>query len=168
MNIFTLYLARVKKNMHIVIAMSPIGDAFTTRLRMFPSLVNCSTIDWFTEWPEEALEGVGRGQLIEQADELGIDVRGTRLVDMFKYMHKSVERVSAQYRQELRRINYVTPTSYLELLNLYKQIVDEKRKDLRSSIQRLKNGLDKLQAANVAVEDMKVILEKMQPELEQA
>lgn len=61
MNIFSVYLARVKKNMHMVIAMSPIGDAFTTRLRMFPSLVNCCTIDWFTEWPEEALEGVGRG-----------------------------------------------------------------------------------------------------------
>ena len=61
MNIFTLYLARVKRNIHIVIGMSPIGDAFFTRLRMFPSLVNCCTIDWFTEWPEEAVEGVGRG-----------------------------------------------------------------------------------------------------------
>lgn len=61
MNIFSVYLSRVRRNMHMVIAMSPIGEAFTTRLRMFPSLVNCSTIDWFTEWPEEALEGVGRG-----------------------------------------------------------------------------------------------------------
>ena len=26
--------------------------------RMFPSLVNCCTIDWFTEWPEDALEKV--------------------------------------------------------------------------------------------------------------
>ena len=25
---------------------------------MFPSLVNCCTIDWFTEWPEDALEKV--------------------------------------------------------------------------------------------------------------
>ena len=25
---------------------------------MFPSLVNCCTIDWFTEWPKEALLGV--------------------------------------------------------------------------------------------------------------
>ena len=60
-NIFTQYLTRVKKNIHIVMAMSPLGNAFTTRLRMFPSLVNCCTIDWFTEWPEEALIGVGRG-----------------------------------------------------------------------------------------------------------
>jgi len=34
-------------------AMSPLGKSFATRLRMFPSLINCCTIDWFTEWPEE-------------------------------------------------------------------------------------------------------------------
>lgn len=61
MNIFSVYLGRVKKNIHIVICMSPIGGAFTTRLRMFPSLVNCCTLDWFCEWPEEALLGVGKG-----------------------------------------------------------------------------------------------------------
>lgn len=37
---------------------SPIGEVFRARLRQFPSLVNCSTIDWFNEWPTEALESV--------------------------------------------------------------------------------------------------------------
>ena len=64
-NIFNQYLIRVKKNIHIVIAMSPLGEVFTNRLRMFPSLVNCCTIDWFSEWPDEALIGVGKGQLSE-------------------------------------------------------------------------------------------------------
>lgn len=118
--------------MHLVIAMSPIGDAFTTRLRMFPSLVNCCTIDWFTEWPEEALEGVGRGQLQDVAQNLELDLKNTRLIDMFKYMHKFVEKLSAQYKAELRRINYVTPTSYLELLSLYISIVTEKRSELKA------------------------------------
>jgi len=54
-------LIRVKANIHIIIAMSPLGDVFTTRLRMFPSLVNCCTLDWFTDWPDEALIGVGKG-----------------------------------------------------------------------------------------------------------
>ena len=45
----------------MVIAMSPLGSTFTTRLRMFPSLVNNCIIDWFSEWPEEALIGVGTG-----------------------------------------------------------------------------------------------------------
>lgn len=25
------------------------------RLRQYPSLVNCTTIDWFLDWPKEAL-----------------------------------------------------------------------------------------------------------------
>lgn len=61
MNIFSQYLLRVKSNIHLVIAMSPLSSVFQTRLRMFPSLVNCCTLDWFTEWPEEALVGVGKG-----------------------------------------------------------------------------------------------------------
>ena len=63
MNIFAQYLARLNQNIHIVIAMSPLNSAFSTRLRMFPSLVNCCTLDWFSEWPEEALVAVGGGQL---------------------------------------------------------------------------------------------------------
>ena len=27
---------------------------------MFPSLVNCCTIDWFFEWPEDALATVSK------------------------------------------------------------------------------------------------------------
>lgn len=37
---------------------SPIGEVFRARLRQFPSLVNCCTIDWFNEWPAEALQCV--------------------------------------------------------------------------------------------------------------
>ena len=61
MNMFQQYLGRLKKNIHMVIAMSPLGEIFRARIRRFPSLVTCSTIDWFSEWPEEALLGVGRG-----------------------------------------------------------------------------------------------------------
>jgi len=168
MNIFTQYLIRVKKNIHIILAMSPIGEMFMTRLRMFPSLINCCTIDWFTEWPEEALVGVGRGQLIDQEQELKIEGKINQLVDMFKYAHKSVEKISKRYLQELRRYNYVTPTSYLELLNLFKSILGEKNIELKIQIERLRNGLDKLIQANVAVEDMKIRLTKMQPELAKA
>lgn len=44
---YSYFIERVKKNLHIVLCFSPIGDAFRTRVRMFPSLVNCCTIDWF-------------------------------------------------------------------------------------------------------------------------
>ena len=53
-----VYLCR--ENMHTVLVMSPIGDNFRTRLRMFPSLVNCMTIDWYNLWPKDALKSVAK------------------------------------------------------------------------------------------------------------
>ena len=45
--LFNMFVDRVRDQLHVVLAMSPIGDAFRTRLRKFPSLVNCCTINWF-------------------------------------------------------------------------------------------------------------------------
>lgn len=45
-NIKQLFISRVRENLHIVLAMSPVGSAFRVRCRMFPSLINCCTIDW--------------------------------------------------------------------------------------------------------------------------
>ncbi|KAJ1440903.1 putative dynein heavy chain, partial [Ochromonadaceae sp. CCMP2298] len=55
LNIFAQYITRVRKNIHLCVAMSPLGEAFRNRLRNYPALVNCCTIDWFTNWPAEAL-----------------------------------------------------------------------------------------------------------------
>ena len=113
MNIFAQYLARLNQNIHIVIAMSPMGQAFSTRLRMFPSLVNCCTLDWFSEWPEEALIAVGRGQIKEFLMVHNIDRIEDGILETFKTVHKSVEKISTEYLGALRRYNYVTPMSYL-------------------------------------------------------
>ena len=77
---------------------------------------------------------------------------------MFKTIHKSVEKVSVQYLEQLRRHNYVTPTSYLELLSIFRTIMLQKKIDLKVQITRLKSGLDKLQEANKSVAEMKIIL----------
>ncbi|GIQ91203.1 dynein heavy chain, partial [Kipferlia bialata] len=49
--IWRFFINRVRDNMHIVICMSPVGEAFRRRLRMFPSLVTTLVIDWFNPWP---------------------------------------------------------------------------------------------------------------------
>lgn len=45
--LYAKFVSRCRANLHIVIAFSPIGEAFRNRLRQFPSLINCCTIDWF-------------------------------------------------------------------------------------------------------------------------
>jgi dynein heavy chain len=44
---------------------SPVGDAFRNRARKFPALINCTVIDWFHPWPEEALLSVANKFLEE-------------------------------------------------------------------------------------------------------
>jgi dynein heavy chain len=63
------FLNKCKANIHIVMAMSPIGDDFKRRLRMFPSLVNCCAIDWFLGWPKEALKSVAE-HFLKSVDDL--------------------------------------------------------------------------------------------------
>jgi hypothetical protein len=45
-SIWGLFIDRVRDNLHICLAMSPVGDLFRNRCRKFPSLINCCTIDW--------------------------------------------------------------------------------------------------------------------------
>lgn len=55
-----------------MLAFSPLGDSFRNRIRNFPSLVNCTSIDWFSEWPKDALESVAVRFLgeVEMSDEV--------------------------------------------------------------------------------------------------
>ena len=34
-------------NLHVVLALSPVGDQLRNRLRIYPNIVNCTTVDWF-------------------------------------------------------------------------------------------------------------------------
>ena len=63
---------QVKRNLHMVLSFSPVGGEFRERLRKFPSLVNCTTIDWFSEWPRDALHTVAHNFL---ADLPGVDAK---------------------------------------------------------------------------------------------
>jgi dynein heavy chain len=81
--------------------MSPLGEIFRQRLLKFPSLVNCCTIDQFTNWPEEALLNVGRGSISDGTIELGDDKDAC--IEMFKVIHQSVEKIADKFLDELRR-----------------------------------------------------------------
>ena len=133
----------------MIIAMSPLGEVFRARIRQFPSLVTCSTIDWFSEWPEEALLGVGRGQIMATDIDLGKDLDAC--VEMFKNIHMSVFTKSEEFLDQLNRQNYVTPTSFLELLSMYNVILKQKRIDVGESKVRLVKGLEVLGKAGVEI-----------------
>ena len=113
---YNFFLKEVKKNLHICFCMSPVGDAFRDRLRKFPTLVNCVTIDWFAQWPADALETVAAFFFANL--DFKENVKGA-LVKVAVKFHESVHKLAIKFLSEERRHYYVTPTSYLELINLY-------------------------------------------------
>ena len=60
-------------------------------------------------------------------------------------IHQSVVEKSKQFKVELSRHNYVTPTSYLELLSTFAKLVRIKASELSTQRNRTKSGLDKVQ-----------------------
>lgn len=63
---YQYFVQQCKKNLHIVLAFSPVGESFRRRLRTFPTLINCSTIDWFLPWPEEALRSTASNHFVKE------------------------------------------------------------------------------------------------------
>ncbi|KAI8621842.1 dynein heavy chain and region D6 of dynein motor-domain-containing protein [Chytriomyces sp. MP71] len=159
---YNYFVERVKKNLHIVLCMSPIGDAFRTRMRMFSSIVNCCTIDWFHEWPEDALQAVAK----QFFSDLEVDdsIRDA-IVVMCRHFHQSAINLSTKFLSNLSRHNYVTPTSYLELLNAYKMLLRSKLEEISSIRKRYSGGLEKLQFAADQVMQMQIDLSDLQPQL---
>ncbi|XP_004437259.1 PREDICTED: dynein heavy chain 6, axonemal [Ceratotherium simum simum] len=161
--VFQYFISKVRQKLHIVLCMSPVGEAFRSRCRMFPSLVNCCTIDWFVQWPREALLSVSK-TFFSNVD-AGSEELKDKLSLMCVNVHLSVSNMAERYYMELRRRYYTTPTSYLELINLYLSMLHEKRKQLVSARDRVKNGLTKLLETNVLVDKMKLDLSALEPVL---
>ena len=98
---------------------------YRERLRQFPSLVNCCTIDWYTAWPADALAAVATKLLAPIADTTA-DVK-LKLAAICQSVHEGARELSARFKQREGRINYVTPTSYLELLTMFTALLAKQR-----------------------------------------
>lgn len=57
-DLWNFFIDNVRKNLHIILCMSPVGSALRIRTRKFPSMIDCCTLDWFSDWPKEALLSV--------------------------------------------------------------------------------------------------------------
>ncbi|XP_076145705.1 dynein axonemal heavy chain 2 [Alosa pseudoharengus] len=158
-SMFNYLIERVRNNLHIVLCMSPVGDPFRNRIRQYPALVNCTTIDWFSEWPRDALLEVAERYLdgIALGNVEGIQ---TKVANMFVTIHQSATQFSLRMKEELKRHNYVTPTNYLELVSGYKKLLEEKRSELGEQVTKLRNGLFKIDDTRTKVEAMSVELEE--------
>ncbi|RYG69831.1 hypothetical protein EON64_01755, partial [archaeon] len=161
-NCWDFFISEIRRNLHVVLAFSPVGDAFRTRARKFPAIVNCTVIDWFQPWPYDALYSVGKKFMASV--KLGSDPVRAVIENFLPYSFTQVNDMANKFRQVERRFVYTTPKSFLELLKLYSNLLGSKRHEANSGIDRLAKGLQKLQETAEAVTkieaDLKISLEE--------
>ncbi|DAZ98018.1 TPA: hypothetical protein N0F65_004508 [Lagenidium giganteum] len=164
-NCLSAFVERVRNYLHIVLAMSPVGSSLRVRCRAFPSLINCCTIDWYMNWPREALQSVA-DRLLANVSLPSEQVR-TSLVEMCSIVHTTSNDFGDEFLAQLQRHVYTTPKSYLDLISLYIKMLQEKRTILNSIKNRMEVGVKKLEETNAIVDSLKGELIQLQPVLQQ-
>ena len=161
-DLYAFFLNEIKRNFHIVLTMSPVGGDFRERLRKFPALVNCTTIDWFSAWPQDALSTVAKDILKDLP--VTPDVLDS-VVKLCVFFHATVQKLATKFLQSERRHYYVTPTSYLELLSSFQGLLAKRQDEVKALKTRYEVGLTKLNDTESSVQGMQQELVELQPKL---
>ncbi|CAB3257079.1 unnamed protein product [Arctia plantaginis] len=162
LQILSFFVGRCKAKLHVVLCFSPIGSSFRTRLRLYPSLVNCCTIDWYDSWPEDALEMVAHYYMYKV--NVPDKVKACAVV-ICKQFHVDARIVSLDFFNNYGRKTYITSASYLDLIKSFTTLTNKKQRELRAAKLRYTNGLDKLGQAAEAVTIMQRDLNALKPQL---
>ncbi|XP_067862341.1 dynein axonemal heavy chain 10 [Heptranchias perlo] len=155
-SIWQYFINKSASNLHIILGMSPVGDLLRTRCRNFPGLVNNTGIDWFLPWPPQALIAVAQSFLGKNP--MIPSEHFENVIDHVVMVHGSVENFSLIFLQKLRRSNYVTPKNYLDFINTYARLLDEKDEFILAQCRRLEGGLDKLKEASIQLAELNMKL----------
>ncbi|GCB69230.1 hypothetical protein scyTo_0001016 [Scyliorhinus torazame] len=164
-NCWKFFIDRVRRQLKVALCFSPVGNKLRVRSRKFPAVVNCTAIDWFHEWPQEALESVSL-RFLQETDNVDPTIKDS-VSKFMAYVHISVNEISKSYLVNERRYNYTTPKSFLEQIKLYQSLLAKKSKELTAKMERLENGLEKLNSTSAQVDDLKAKLAAQEIELKQ-
>nr|XP_021145140.1 dynein heavy chain 8, axonemal isoform X1 [Columba livia] len=163
-NLYEYFLSRAKKNLHVVLCFSPVGEKFRARSLKFPGLISGCTMDWFSRWPREALIAVASYFLSEFNMVCSATVK-TQIVEAMGLFHDIVSESCENYFQRYRRRTYVTPKSYLSFVNGYKEVYAENLESINEQADRMKVGLSKLMEASESVAQLSQELAVKEKEL---
>uniref|UniRef100_A0A8C5TMB1 Dynein axonemal heavy chain 17 n=1 Tax=Malurus cyaneus samueli TaxID=2593467 RepID=A0A8C5TMB1_9PASS len=159
-NCWRFFIERVRRQLKVVLCLSPVGPRLRLCSRRFPALLGCTTMDCFQPWPRDALESVSLCFL-------GQEPLKESISKFMAHVHISVNEMSRLYLSNERRYNYTTPKSFLEQIKLYQNLLLRKDQDLKAKMERLENGLKKLKSTSAQVDELKAKLATQEVELKQ-
>ncbi|KAI3375810.1 hypothetical protein L3Q82_004092 [Scortum barcoo] len=167
-SLFSYLIERVRNNLHIVVCMSPVGEPFRNRILQYPALVNCTSIDWFCEWPKDALLEVAERLLAEKRSELGEQVNKLRN-GLFKISdtREKVEAMSVELEEAKKQVAefQIQCDEYLSVIVQQKIEADKQQTAVTANSEKI--GAEELQCKAMA-DNAQRDLDEALPALEEA
>ncbi|XP_061172861.1 cytoplasmic dynein 1 heavy chain 1-like isoform X1 [Saccostrea echinata] len=181
--LYKWFTGQVMKNLHVVFTMNPSSEGLKDRASTSPALFNRCVLNWFGDWSNGALYQVGREftnkidlekgnymapENIPAMHELPVSPSHREVViNAFVFVHQSLHQANARVLKRGGRITAVTPRHYLDFINHFAKLYNEKRSDLEEQQLHLNIGLQKIKETVEQVEELQKSLSVKRLELEE-
>ena len=181
--LYKWFTQQIVKNLHIVFTMNPPEDGLSSKAATSPALFNRCVLNWFGDWSDQALFQVG-SELTQSVDldrpnftapdSIPVAYRDLSLpasyrdavVNSMVYVHHSLHRFNQRLFKQQGKKTFLTPRHFLDFVNQYVRLFNEKREDLEEQQRHLNVGLEKLRDTVVKVRDLRTSLAQKKGQLE--
>lgn len=182
--LYKWFTQQVMKNLHVVFTMNPSSEGLKDRASTSPALFNRCVLNWFGDWSDGALYQVGREFTnkidLEKSNYIAPDYTpivyqelGTNLthrdavVNAFVFVHQTLHQANSRITKRGGRTMAITPRHYLDFINHFVKLYQEKRSDLEEQQLHLNVGLQKIRETVEQVEELQKSLSIKRIELEE-
>ncbi|XP_011314571.1 dynein heavy chain, cytoplasmic isoform X1 [Fopius arisanus] len=181
--LYKWFTGQVMKNLHVVFTMNPSTDGLKDRAATSPALFNRCVLNWFGDWSDNALFQVGK----EFTSRVDLERPSWKCPDFFPsvcslipaqaahrdavinacvYVHQTLHKANARLAKRGSRTMAITPRHYLDFINHFVKLYQEKRSDLEEQQLHLNVGLSKIAETVEQVEEMQKSLAVKSQELQ--
>ena len=181
--LYKWFTQQIVNNLHVVFTMNPPEDGLSSKAATSPALFNRCVLNWFGDWSDQALFQVGRELTqsvdldksnFQAPDTIPVAYRGLNLppthretvVNAMVHIHYSLHYYNEKLLKQQGKKTFLTPRHYLDFVNQYVKLYNEKREDLEEQQRHLNVGLEKLRDTTTKVEEMRKSLAGKQEQLE--
>ncbi|ORX39193.1 dynein heavy chain, N-terminal region 1-domain-containing protein [Kockovaella imperatae] len=177
------FTQQVARNLHVVFTMNPPANGLASRAATSPALFNRCVLDWFGDWSDQALYQVA----LEFTATLDLDgglwsapapfpiayrelpmppTHRQAVVNAMVYVHQCMQSTTLRLAKRQGKYNHVTPRHFLDFINHYVRLFNEKKSELEDQQRHLNVGLDKLRETVSQVEELRKSLAVKNQQLE--
>ncbi|KAG7158919.1 Dynein heavy chain, cytoplasmic-like [Homarus americanus] len=181
--LYKWFTGQVMRNLHVVFTMNPSTDGLKDRAATSPALFNRCVLNWFGDWSNGALFQVGK-EFTNRID-LGkmnwtppdyfpvayesLPVPPSHrdaIINAFVHVHQTLHRANTRLAKRGSTVMAITPRHYLDFINHFVKLYNEKRSELEEQQLHLNVGLGKIAETVEQVEQMQKSLAIKNQELQ--